>query len=84
MTDPCPCCQRLMSVMEDHGCALACGDDEIIVVSRTVVQLAAITTDLRHGLTSVPHARGEYAREAAARRVLPLSDPVRIARRMTR
>ena len=81
MTD-CPCCARLASVTEDHACALACGDD-LIIVSRSMVKLAAITTDLRHRLTSTSSASADYRREAAAGRVVDVRDPVAVARRMT-
>ena len=60
---PCPCCERLASVTEDHACALAAGDSALIVVSRSVVQLAAISTTCRHGLTDASHAAADYQRK---------------------
>jgi hypothetical protein len=79
----CPCCAHLATAAEDHGCALAAGDDDLVIVSRTVVRLAAIVVDLRHGLTSTPHAVADYRREATEGRVIALADPVGVARRMT-
>jgi hypothetical protein len=78
----CPCCARLVSASEDHACALAFGEEDLIIVSRSMVKLAAITTDLRHGLGSRPDLVSDYQEAAREGRVIAVVDPIATARRV--
>jgi hypothetical protein len=79
----CPCCQRLGSAIADHAACLVFDDPALTLTSRTLVRLAALTCDATHNLAPTRWAREEYCADAQAGLVLPLADPIGVARRMT-
>jgi hypothetical protein len=82
---PCTCgaCARLAAVLADHTAALVYADPDLCRVSRTTVRLVAIVVDARHDLNATRWVPAEYAADVADGLVLPLSDPVGVARRLT-